>query len=221
MSINQTTTRRTFLQTALAASGVASLPAWAQNKAELREGYDYRLLKTPQPLDTGKKIEVVEFFWYGCPHCFHFEPLLAPWVKKLPNDVGFRRVHVAFRDDFVPHQRLYYTLEALGKLNQFHEKAFDAFHVEKRPMNNAEQIAEWAGSVGLDKKAFVDTYNSFAIMTKCTRAKQESENWKISGVPTIGIQGKYLTSASIIGAKEEKVIEVMDQLIAEIRKGKK
>ena len=219
--MSESITRRQVMRVLGIGSGLAVLPVFAQNQKALQEGYDYRLVKPSQPVESAKKFEVVEFFWYGCPHCFHFEPVLEPWVKKLPTDVAFRRIHVAFRDDFVPHQRLYYSLEALGKLPELHKKAFDAFHVQNRPMNNAEQIADWASQNGLDRKSFLDTYNSFSIVAKCSRGKQESDAWKINGVPALGFQGKYLTSASIIGGPNEKVIEVADRLLDEIRKGKK
>ncbi|RCS57094.1 thiol:disulfide interchange protein DsbA/DsbL [Parvibium lacunae] len=199
----------------------ASFPVLADKKDELREGYDYLVVKPAQPTDAAGKIEVVEFFWYGCPHCFDFDPQLEAWLKKLPADVAFRRIHVAFRDDFVPHQRLFYTLEALGKLPELHKKAFEAFHVQRLPMNNADQIAQWASQQGLDKKTFLDMYNSFSINSKCAAAKQASDNWKIRGVPTLGIQGKYLTSASIAGGRHERALEVASQLIDDIRKKRK
>ncbi|RZJ00198.1 MAG: thiol:disulfide interchange protein DsbA/DsbL, partial [Haliea sp.] len=174
---------------ATAAIGLPGL-AWAQKKPE--DGTDYRSLdKRVAGEAPAGKIEVVEFFWYSCPHCNAFEPRLEAWAKKLPADVVLRRVPVAFRDDFVPQQRLFYSLEAMGKLPELHAKVFNAIHVEKLPINKEATILEWVGKNGVDRAKFQETYNSFSVSTKARRAAQLQDAFKVEGVPALGIAGRY------------------------------
>ena len=127
--------------------------AWAQQA--FRSGKDYQTLDRPVPSDAGPgKVELIEFFWYSCPHCNAFEPTFAQWVKNAPKDVVVRRVPVAFRDDFAPQQRLYYTLEAMGLLDTVHAKVFHAVHVERLPLNTDALIQSWVEKPGVDGKKF-------------------------------------------------------------------
>jgi thiol:disulfide interchange protein DsbA len=155
---------------ALAGLGMPHL-AFAQKKPE--EGADYKTLDKRAPVDApAGKIEVVEFFWYSCPHCNAFEPKLTAWLKKLPPDVAFRRVPVAFRDDFVPQQRLYYALEAMGKVDEIHAKVFNEIHVNRQPTAKEDQILAFMAKNGVDKAKFQEQYNSFSVSTKARRAKK-------------------------------------------------
>jgi len=166
-----TPTRRNFGQQALAGMVALQVPAiaLAQFKKPV-PGTDYQVLESRAPMDASAgKIEVVEFFWYNCPHCNAFEPTLADWVKKLPKDVSFRRVPVAFNDSFVPQQKLFYTLESLGLLDKLHAKVFAAIHVEKLNLSKGEAIVEWVGKNGVDQAKFLKEYNSFGVVTKAQR----------------------------------------------------
>lgn len=190
----------------------------AQGK-KIEEGFDYRILPIAQPVETKGKVEVIEFFWYGCPHCYDFEPELSSWVKRQPKDVVFKRVPVAFRDDFMPHSQLFYALEAMGKGDALNEKVMYAMHKENKRLLTESEIADWVASQGIDRNTFLATYRSFAVISKARAAKQMAEAYRIDGVPTIVMQGKYVTSPSIAGTKA-KAILVMDYLEEKIRKNK-
>ena len=195
-------------------SGVVS----AQSQ-KIEEGFDYRILPVPQPVETKGKVEVIEFFWYGCPHCYDFEPELSAWLKRQPKDVVFRRIPVAFRDDLLPHSQLFYALEAMGKGDALNEKVMYAMHKENKRLLAEPEIADWVASQGVDRNSFLATYRSFAVVSKARAAKQLAEAYRIDGVPTIVMQGKYVTSPSIAGTKA-KAIAVMDYLEEKIRKDK-
>lgn len=186
---------------------------------KIEEGFDYRILPIAQPVDVKGKVEVIEFFWYGCPHCYDFEPELSSWVKRQPKDVVFKRVPVAFRDDFMPHSQLFYALEAMGKGDALNEKVMYAMHKENKRLLTEPEIADWVASQGIDRNTFLATYRSFAVISKARAARQMAEAYRIDGVPTIVMQGKYVTSPSIAGTKAKAII-VMDYLEEKIRKNK-
>lgn len=163
-------------------------------------GVDYRTLDKAQPTDSGKKVEVIEFFWYACPHCNAFEPSLEAWVKKEGSNIVFKRVPVAFRDSFIPQQKLYYTLEAMGKLEELHPKIFHAIHSERKSLDTDAAITDFVVKQGIDKNKFLELYNSFGVQTKVRRARQLQVDYNIDGVPTVAINGRYMTSPSIVGA---------------------
>jgi protein dithiol oxidoreductase (disulfide-forming) len=160
---------------------------------------------------------VIEFFWYSCPHCNAFEPRLEQWIAKLPKDVTLRRVPVAFRDDFVPQQRLFYALEAMNKVDELHKKVFYAIHAEKRALNSLPAISEWVAAQGVDKAKFEQIYNSFAVQTKATRAKKLQDDYKVGGVPALGIAGRYYTDGSLAQSME-RALQITDWLVSEVRK---
>ena len=196
--------RREFSQAALAAASATSLAALplsvqAQGKPPA-EGKDYLLLSKPAPNEApAGQIEVVEFFWYSCPHCNEFEPQLEAWAAKAPKDVSLRRVPVSFRPDFEPQQRLYYVLEAMGKLAALHKKVFYAIHVEKQTLNTADLVSAWAQKQGIDKAKFTELYNSFPVNMKTRKATQLQEAFMVDGVPALGVDGRYYTSGSLAG----------------------
>ncbi len=184
------------------------------------DGTEYVTLDRRVAVDAPEgKVEVIEFFWYSCPHCNAFEPRLEAWIKKLPSDISLKRVPVAFRDDFVPQQRLFYTLEALGKLDELHGKVFQAIHVQRVPLNREDGILEWAEKQGLDKTKFKELYNSFGVSSKSRRAAQLQDAYKVQGVPAIGIAGRYYTDGTLAG-NMERALQVTDYLVAEARKAK-
>jgi len=197
---------------AISLSGVAS----AQGP-KIEEGFDYRVLPVPQPVETKGKVEVIEFFWYGCPHCYDFEPELKAWLKRQPKDVSFRKVPVAFRDDFIPHSQLFYALEAMGKGDALNDKVMYAMHKENKRLMTENDIADWVAAQGVDRNAFLASYRSFAVVSKARAAKQMADTYRIDGVPTIVMQGRYVTSPSIAGTKAKSIV-VMDHLEDKIRK---
>ncbi len=211
--------RRQFSQAALASMALSAATVSAQT-APYQEGIEYVSLDKRVPTEAGKgKIEVLEFFWYSCPHCNAFEPRFASWVKALPKDVEVKRVPVRFRDDFEPQQRMYYVLEALDKVEALHGKLFQAIHVEKQNLGSAEALAQWADKNGIPKAKFVELYNAFGVVTKAKRAHQLQEAFKVQGVPALGIGGRIYTDGSLSGSME-RALQITDYLIAEIRKGR-
>jgi thiol:disulfide interchange protein DsbA len=178
-------------------------------------GTEYRRLKTPQPTDSSGKIEVIEFFWYGCPHCNALEPALAAWVRQLPADVAFRKVHVPFNEK--KHQRLFFTLETLGVADALTPKVFAAIHGERNRLDTVDKMAELMAKNGVDVKAFRETFASFTVDTKMLRADALAAAWQIESVPLIGINGKYLTAPSMAGSNDA-TLHVADWLIDSERK---
>lgn len=209
--------RREFSLSAVAATAAGSgllLPNLAQAQAKApKEGSDYLLLDRPAPTEApAGKVEVVEFFWYSCPHCNAFEPQLTAWLAKMSKNVSFRRAPIAFRPDFEPQQRLYYVLEGMNRLGDLHAKVFYAIHVEKQTLNNAEQIANWIAKQGVDKAKFMQAYESFPVVTKVRKAVQLQDAYKVDGVPALGIAGKYYTSGSQAQSME-RALTVVDYLV--------
>ena len=196
--------------------GTAS--AWAQQA--FRSGKDYITLERPVATEAGSgKIEVLEFFWYSCPHCNVFEPAFEQWVKNAPKDVVVRRVPVAFRDDFVPQQRLYYTLEAMNLVEKMHGRVFTAIHGEKQMLNTEASVLAWADKQGIDKAKFAETYKSFGVATKAKRAVQLQNDFKIEGVPSLGVAGRYYIDGTLAG-NMPRALQVADALIAQTRQGR-
>jgi protein dithiol oxidoreductase (disulfide-forming) len=217
--------RREFSSQALGVAGLTLAPtvwtsAQAQSAAPV-EGTNYIKLSQNAPVSApAGKVEVVEFFWYGCPHCFHFEPSLTAWAAKLPADVAFRRLPVVFREvPFVAHQQLYFAIEALGLIPVLHAKVFHALHVEQQKLDKPESIAAFVTKNGVDSVKFMAMYNSFAVQTKCRQARSLMDAYKLDGVPTLGIAGQFTTSVSL-NTTPEKTLVVADHLIAKARKAK-
>ena len=213
--------RREFAAAVSAAAWGQGLFQSAQAQvAKPEAGADYLVLdkKTAVEAPAGK-VEVVEFFWYNCPHCNAFEPTLESWIKRVPKDVQVRRVPVGFRDDFVPQQRLYYTLEAMNKVDDLHAKVFRAVHGERQALNTDEAIIAWAEKQGLDKAKFTETFRSFSVASKLRRAVQLQDAYKVEGVPALGIAGRYYTDGSLAGSMERALL-ITDYLLAEVRKAR-
>lgn len=214
--------RREFAAATAGVLGASALgwPGVASAQRRPEEGKDFRALDTKAPVEApAGKIEVVEFFWYSCPHCNAFEPKLNAWLKTIPADVAFRRAPVAFRDDFVPQQRLYYTLEAMGKVDELHSKVFHAIHVERQPTNREDSILAFAQKNGLDRAKFQELYNSFSVSTKARRAKQLQDQYQVDGVPALGVAGRWYTDATMAGSMD-RALQVVDYLVGEVRRGK-
>ncbi len=211
--------RRLFSTAMLSATTLlGTAPAWAQQA--FRSGKDYITLDRPVATEAGSgKIEVLEFFWYSCPHCNVFEPAFEQWTKKAAKDVVVRRVPVAFREDFVPQQRLYYTLEAMSLVEKMHIRVFSAIHGEKQMLNTDASVLAWAEKQGIDKAKFAETYKSFGVATKAKRAVQLQNDFKIEGVPSLGVAGRYYIDGTLAGSMP-RALQVADALINQTRQGR-
>jgi thiol:disulfide interchange protein DsbA len=195
---------------ALAIASFASRPLYAQTAPQ--ENTDFTRLAAPQPRDNTGKIEVTEWFGFWCPHCNDFEPLLENWVKKLPPDVAMNYVPIAFYDQQVPLQRLFYTLQILGLDRTLRSKVFAAIHEAHTPLDTGEQQADWAAQNGIDKKKYLDLYNSFSVQSNARRASSLAQAYGISSVPTLSVDGKY----EVLGSA--KAFLTLDYLIAQERR---
>jgi len=217
--------RRDFSLAAIGAAAVTGLPlaVQAQGPAAAKkpvEGTDYLSLDKRVPTDVGAgKIEVIEFFWYSCPHCNAFEPQFAAWKKVAPKDVVVQRVPVRFRDDFEPQQRAYYVFESLNMVDALHGKLFHAIHTERQQLNSPQALAAWADKNGLPEKKFIETYNSFGVASKARRATQLQEAFKVQGVPALGIAGRFYTDGSLTQTMDRS-LQVAEYLIGEVRRGR-
>ena len=189
----------------------------AQTPIKVEEGFDYRVLPITQPIDAKGKVEVIEFFWYGCPHCYEFEPELKGWIKRQNKDVVFKKVPIAFREELMPHSQLFYALEALGKGDTLNDKVMFAMHRENKRLLNENEISDWVAAQGVDRNAFLAAYRSFAVLSKARAANQLGNAYRIDGVPTVAVQGKYITSPSIAGSRA-KAVNIMDFLVNKVRK---
>ena len=210
---------RRFLKTLSAgAAALAVAPLRAQGAPAA--GREYREVKPAQPTDSPGKVEVLEFFWYGCPHCNVLEPVLKEWSKALPADVAFRKVHVGLGPHWVPHQQLFYTLESMGKEAALSDKIFQAIHVERNPLDKPDRMADFVAKLGVDRKQFLDTYESFAVRTKMRKATSMAEAYKLDGVPAMAVNGKWFTSPAMAGGNAQS-LKVLDYLIDLERKARK
>lgn len=194
-----------FVALALLISGTAS--------ADPVPGKDYSLLNPPQPTST-KNIEVLEFFFYGCSHCFHLHPLLSAWEKTMPKDVELTLVPTVFRDSWEPMANTYYALESMGKQEQLHDALYRAWNEQNMALVDEDKIADFVSQHGVDRAKFTAAYSSFSMQSKVTRAKQMIRSYNISGTPTLVVDGKYV----IEGLQPPDTIRVLKEVIAMARK---
>jgi thiol:disulfide interchange protein DsbA len=220
--------RREFLHRCCAAAlGLAAAAPLAARAAEPRDGIEYLTLPSLLPTDSGRKVEVIEFFAYYCPHCYAFEPRLAAWVKRQGDNIVLKRVHVPHDANVLPQQRLFFTLEAMGLLEQYHDKVFAAMHVERLRLNSDEQVFDWIAKNGIDRAAFIDTYRSFGIQQRLRRADAMMDAYHIDRWPVVAIGGRWLTSPSHANRnsgearteaqQQDVALQVMDYLVAKAR----
>ncbi len=211
--------RRDFsMQLAGASLGLATAGA-ARAQGAPEEGKHYVKLQTPVSvsLQPQKKVEVLEFFWYGCPHCFAFEPIISAWAKRVAPDVQFRQMPFGYIGP-VEHQKLFYALEELGQREALQPKIFNAIHVENKRMNTEADITAFVAANGVDGAKFTEAFKSFAVNTKVSKGKTVSNAYKIDGVPALGIQGRFYTSATLAGSHERALV-VTDFLVQRVRQG--
>jgi thiol:disulfide interchange protein DsbA len=199
--------------TAFASISLASAQAPASGP---RLKFEYELLPQPQPVTTGDRIEVVEFFWYGCPHCNNLQPPLEAWLKRKPADVELRRVPAVFRESWIPHARLYYTLEALGELPRLHQSVYRVIHFEKESLTTANATAEWALRQGIEPAKWTAAYNSPEVEKKVQDSRNLTKLYAVPGTPALVVDGRYLTSSSMAESMPG-VITILDGLIVMAR----
>jgi thiol:disulfide interchange protein DsbA len=212
--------RREFTQQLAGAGLGLAVAGGARAQPAPAEGKDFVKLSTPVPvmqLAAPRKVEVIEFFWYGCPHCFAFEPFIEPWAKALPTDVFFHPVPFAFIGP-AEHQKLFYALEEMGQREALHRKLFNAIHVQNKRLNTEAEITAFVTANGVDGTKFAEAWKSFAVNTKLSRGKQLASGYKIDGVPALGVQGRFYTSATLAGT-HERSLQVADYLIQRARQG--
>ena len=217
----------TLLCAAVIGFGSAAAAVAVTAAAEPQNGVQYLTLPDVQNTDSGTKVEVTEFFAYYCPHCDRFEPLLAAWVKKQGDNIVFRRVHVGSGPGVLPQQKLFYTLEALGLLDQYHAKAFEAMHVQRLRLASDKEVFDWAATAGIDRAKFVDAYNSFGVQAKLRRAQRMMAEYRIDSWPTVAVGGRYVTSPTQAGEGaqgsqtelqlQQSSLGVMDFLVAKAK----
>ena len=179
----------------------------------------YGELNPPQPVENAGKIEVIEFFWYGCPHCYSLEPYVEAWLKKLPPDVEFHRVPAVFNSRWGHDAAIFYTLEAMGVLEKLHRPLFDAIHKGGLRTDNEAAFSEWLQKNGVDPKKFMDTMKSFGVQSKVKRAVQQTVAYKIDGTPAMAVAGRYTVSADQ-GRTQPGMLQSVDGLVALVRKQK-
>lgn len=193
--------------------------------AQAVSGKDYRLINPPQPTDSGRKIELLEFFWYGCPHCNNLQPPLSAWLKRKPADVEFQRVPAVFQDSWMPLTKAYLTIEAMGLVDKLHHDVFSAVHDQKIRLQDTKVLFDWAAKQGVDRQKFIDTYNSFAVQARAQRSVDMTRNYDIPGTPALVVDGRYLTAPSMTlnpdnSINYERFFRVVDELVALARKNR-
>jgi len=212
--------RNLILSAALVTASLFGMTAQAaDDNVPLEAGKTYVELTNPVPVSVPGKIEVVELFWYGCPHCYAFEPVINPWVEKLPEDVNFKRIPALFGGPWDAHGQLFITLDTMGVEHKVHAAVFNAIQKEGKRLVKPEDMADFVATQGVDKTKFLETFNSFAVKGKMAQYKELAQKYGVQGVPTLIVNGKYRFDIGSAGG-EEKALNVADQLIAKERAAK-
>ncbi len=198
-----------LLLLALSVSGLASAAEW-------KEGTHYNRLDNPVRTESDSGVEVAEVFWYGCPHCYNFKPLIEEWAASAPDYVNYVKIPAALGRNWEPHAYAFYALEAMGELDKVHDALFEALAGERRPLNTPEALADFVADYGVDPDEFVSTYKSFGVNARMQKAQSKIRGARITGTPTMLVNGKYTVSASMAGS-HEAVLEVVDYLVAKER----
>lgn len=212
--------RRAALRAGLAflATLCVIAPATAQEPITSRQNLEYRLI-TQQPVETGNLIEVIDFFWYGCPYCDQLQPGLEAWLQRKPADVALRRIPAILNESWKAHARIFYTLESLNELDRLHLQVYRGYHVEKLHMSKPDVMVEWAEKHGIDRQRWLDAYYSREVDEKVERARALTRAYTIAGTPTLVVDGRYLTSGNLAASLQE-MITTLDDLIRLARRGR-
>lgn len=209
------TTRRNFL---IASTGLAALGLLPQGVHAANAGSDYALINPAAPTLDPKRIEVLEFFWYGCPHCFNLEGDLAAWKKTLAKDVYFRRLPASGPAHWVPLAKAYFAAEALGVSDKLHSDMFNAIHLSGMNLNEREVLLKFVEQYGVNRKQFAAAYDSPAVQTKVQQARDLGQKAGVDSVPTLIINGRFRTSPYMVGGAHDKLFTVVNELIGVARK---
>ncbi|MDO7925967.1 thiol:disulfide interchange protein DsbA/DsbL [Pseudomonas sp. KFB-139] len=206
--------RNLIISAALVAASLFGMSAQAATPIEA--GKQYVVLASAVPVSEPGKIEVVELFWYGCPHCYAFEPTINPWAEKLPEDVNFVRIPAMFGGAWDAHGQLFITLDTMGVEHKVHAAVFNAIQKDRKPLLKPEEMADFVATQGIDKAKFLETFNSFAVKGKIAQYKELAKKYEVTGVPTMIVNGKYRFDLGSSGGPEA-TLQVADQLIAQER----
>ncbi len=180
---------------------------------EFDEGIEYRAIAEPQRAEPGDDVEVLELFWYGCPHCYHLEPSIERWLETKPDGVTFRRLPAAASSRWIPHAKAFFAAEQLGVLEQLHEPLFKAMHEQRRKLFDDEQLIAFAAEQGIDEAAFRNAYQSFPVDMKVRQSAELVRRYQLSGVPAIVVNGAYITGVTEAGGRD-RLFDVVDFLVA-------
>jgi protein dithiol oxidoreductase (disulfide-forming) len=184
--------------------------------AQVQLGRGFNQLDPPRPVATGGRIEVIEFFYYGCPVCYETQPLLSRWLVTAPEYVAIRRVPALSSENWEPFAKLFYTLETLGEVSRLHGSVYDNFHFDGLKLNEENVMVDWVARNGVDRQKFVETYHSAEVAAKVAQAREMIGTYGVRGVPTFVVDGKYVTSARLAGGTKQ-VIQVIDHLVTQAR----
>jgi thiol:disulfide interchange protein DsbA len=204
--------RRRLLLLAAQSAPLALFPVAASAQVRARQNIEYRVLEQPQPVETGDRIEMIDFFWYGCPYCNQFLPFLEAWIKTKPSDVAVQRMPAMLKDSWAPHARIYYTLELLNEAERLHARVFHSYHVEELHMSKPDVMEQWAVKNGIDKRKWVEAYFSPEVDGKIARAQRAMKLYTVEGTPSLAVDGRYITSGSMAPSIKAMVV-VLDDLI--------
>jgi len=196
---------------------LTALGVYAQAPSLPQLSRDYIRLDPPRPVKSGDKIEVIEFFYYGCPVCYELEPTLARWAYNAPSSVSLKRVPALASDSWESFAKLFYALESLGQLQRLHWPIYDNFHFDGIKLNEDPVMLDWVAHNGIDRQKFIDIYRSQETAAKLAAAREMTQSYDIKGVPSIVIDGKYVTSARLAGGTRE-LMKLVEQLVEQARK---
>ncbi|SDG72516.1 MULTISPECIES: thiol:disulfide interchange protein DsbA/DsbL [unclassified Duganella] len=216
-----------FILTAITLSAVAFTAS--ASPTDPKEGTEFKTLAKPQPVDTGKKVEIIEFFDYACPHCAAFDATLNAWVKKQGDNIVFKRVHIGRQGTELPQARMFYTLQSMGALTpELHTKAFNEIHVNHNRLNRDEQVFDFVAKQGVDKQKFTDTYRGFGVAAQVRKSLSMMDAYNVEFWPLLIVDGKYQTAPSMANANatseaqlNESVTQVLDALVVKAKAEKK
>ncbi|MBK1618066.1 disulfide bond formation protein DsbA [Lamprobacter modestohalophilus] len=181
--------------------------------ASFDEGIEYKRVAEPQRLEPGDDVEVLELFWYGCPHCYQLEPAIERWLENKPDGVSFRRLPAAASSRWIPHAKAYFAAEQLGELEKLHEPLFKALHEQRRRIFTDEELFAFAAEQGIDEQAFRDAYQSFPVDMRVRQSADLARRYQLSGVPAIVVNGTYITGVTEAGGRDQ-LFELVDVLVA-------
>ncbi len=206
--------KRDFLKNSAKIAAATSLSFSGIRAVQAQAHQGYQVLNPPVNTRASDKVEVLEYFWFGCPHCFAFEPSINKWADEKPDYVDFVREAPPLNPGWEPHSRAFYAAEIMGVTDKFFDPMFDGIHVERRSLRQPDKIAKFAGELGIDEDKFRKTMDSFAVNTRMKQAMQMAQASRIRGVPSVVINGKYLTGGSLAGS-HDGIIRVINERVAE------